>query len=194
MDSKFRMQTTIEDFRMLYQLMPGIIETTKQRQWTITYYLLLLHAAIIGFCKTVKIDSSCNNLPFEKVVLTVLAFLIIAFGVYRLLEFQFTLARYRKRSLDALSYLSKNFQISEKNGHEVQYGKEWDKRYPSNWNGFWNFTAYLIILLCIGALFVVYYLYGIQGDLRFLLCFPASFIIIAVIGHIYNCKKQKRKI
>ena len=43
--------SAIEDFRMKYKILIDDIKYIKSRQWTVTYYLLLLYAAVIGFSK-----------------------------------------------------------------------------------------------------------------------------------------------
>lgn len=48
--------TEHSDFLNRYSILIDDIKYLKSRQWTITYYLLLLYAAIIGFYKLMGFD------------------------------------------------------------------------------------------------------------------------------------------
>ena len=67
------------DFSNRYSILIDDIKYLKSRQWIITYYLLLLYAAIIGFYKLMGFDKN-NDFCFEKTLLSILILLIATFG------------------------------------------------------------------------------------------------------------------
>jgi len=67
----------------------------KDRQWTITYYLLLLYAAIIGFFKLMDLDEAIDFCGW-KTLLTVLILLIAVLGTVYQFKFQSKITDYRK--------------------------------------------------------------------------------------------------
>ena len=73
--------TEHSEFLNRYSILIDDIKYLKSRQWTITYYLLLLYAAIIGFCKLMGFDDG-TGYGIEKSVLIILTFLIAALTLF----------------------------------------------------------------------------------------------------------------
>lgn len=80
----------------MFALIIDDINQMKNRHWVITNYVLLLMAAIVGFCRLV--DPKNSGIPEEsKMPLLLLAFCIAFMGSYFLFSFQRALLRYRQR-------------------------------------------------------------------------------------------------
>jgi len=178
MDSNNYGQSTLADFRMLYQVTIDDIRYIKGRQWVVTYYLLLLFAAIIGFSETIGLDQ-IDNWRWEKLVLSGISVGIAILGICFLIGYQKTLAGYRRRLVDNITpNLSGDFQKSliesfkgrYKKADRIwckkdnitwckRYDKIWCKKYTSFWKEFFSFTIYLILMLLFGAFFICWYLF-----------------------------------
>jgi hypothetical protein len=148
-----------EDFRMLYQMLINDIENTKRRQWAVTYYLLLLLGAIIGFSGLIDIEKgwSCS---WEKCLLILISTAISVFGTCYLNYLTGTLIRYRKRANETLSYLSEDFRNFEKKWLRIRYKSEDRAKKDTSWGSvFLEFSAYLVIMLWIVWFFVFWFLF-----------------------------------
>jgi len=166
MYTKVKMESTFADFRMVYQALLNDLENTKRREWSLTYYLLLLFAAIIGFSKTIGLDKigySC----WEKWVLLVIAAAIVVFGTCYLRYLTTKMIWYRRRIDNARSHLSTDFQEFEKEWSGIRPGfwgkpkkdKNRREKYYSWWKAFRELSLYLTLMLWIGFGFVVWYLF-----------------------------------
>jgi hypothetical protein len=80
---------------MLYPITIEDIRHLKRQQWSITYYGLLLDAAIIGFYKL--LNTSLVVTCREKAFLLVAALIVFGICVGYLIEHQYRLTDYRKR-------------------------------------------------------------------------------------------------
>jgi len=134
-----------EELRLGYKIAQEDILFTKNQQWRITNYCLLIIVALIGFYKyqSVHIDS-CG-----KKVLGVLSCITAAYGTILLIIFQHKLANYRKRLTD----ITENFTSKFK-----QYYKE-SKSYEKFRYNLMSFVLPLIVSLWVGAFFVIWVLY-----------------------------------
>lgn len=159
MDTKVKMESTVADFRMRYQITINDIKYIKTRQWAVTYYLLLLYAAIIGFSEIIKPDQGI--LPcWQRVVLYLTIVGIAVFGIFLLNNFEKTLARYRKGLIDGIvPNLSEDFKDREEEALKRRFGDKWRDKYIDEHRDFWQFTFYLILMLVIGACFIFYYFF-----------------------------------
>jgi len=151
-------EDTKKDFRMRWQITIDDIRYIKNRQWTITYYLLLLFAAIIGFYEVITPKEAI--LPcWQRVVLFLVALYIAGIGTYFLREFQITAARYRKRLVRELTpSLSLKFQESEEKALQDKYGERWEEKYTSEKKDR-KFTIIFSSLLYLSVIFIYYYLF-----------------------------------
>lgn len=86
---------------MLYQITADDLRYTRRQQWAITYYILLLIAAVIAFH-----DILFHPGPFEKFVLVILAFFLAVAGTLYLITLQRKLSAYRNRLKVLLDYFS----------------------------------------------------------------------------------------
>ena len=146
------------DFRMRWQITIDDIRYIKNRQWTVTYYLLLLFAAIIGFYEVI-IPRDAILPCWQRVVLFLVAIYIAGIGTYFLREFQKTAARYRKRLVKELTpSLSLEFQKSEEKASQERYGEGWEEKYTSEKKDR-KFTIIFCSLLYLSLLFLFYYLF-----------------------------------
>ena len=133
-----------QDFRMRFQVILDDIKYIKSRQWSVTYYLLLLFAAIIGF------SSLLNHGCLERSTLLTIAILVALLGTFYQVDFQTRLFNYRKRLIDkVLPNLSDKFQKTEKE----------PPRYTSWFRDFWAFTFPFILMIWFGAFFVFWHLF-----------------------------------
>jgi hypothetical protein len=87
---------TQEELLMLFPVVIDDIKTLKRQQWTITYYGLLLLAAIIGFYGLLR--SPYNHAScLEKGLLLAAAIVVFVVCTGYLIEHQYRLTQYRKR-------------------------------------------------------------------------------------------------
>jgi hypothetical protein len=159
MDKQVEKDRAMADFRMRYQVTIDDIKYIKTRQWAVTYYLLLLYAAVIGFYKIMKPDHGI--IPcWQKVVLYLTIVGIAVFGIFFLNKLEKTLARYRKRLIDDIvPNLSEDFRACEEEALRKRFGDNWRDKYTSQYRDFFQFTLYLILMLLIGACFIFYYFF-----------------------------------
>jgi hypothetical protein len=157
---------TYADFRMRYQITIEDIKHIKNRQWTVTYYLLLLFAAIIGFYKTVN-DPNSVAIAFLWIQRAVLSLIAIAVAVlghkFFLSNFQETLVRYRSNLVNhIIPELSPEFiKVNEELMIKRYCGREdWRDEYI-NQSKRDRFTLIFSLMLWIGAAFVIYYVFFI---------------------------------
>ena len=148
-------ESTLADFRMLYQALLNDIENTKRRQWGLTYYLLLLFATLIVFSDKIGIDRGLD-FSLEKLVILGIAILLAIFGACYLCYLTGTIIRYRKRLQDTMPHLSPDFEKSEEKWARVRYGKRWRIKDISWWKVFRELALYLTLML-LGALALVFW-------------------------------------
>jgi len=79
-----------EDVRLVYELAGADSRFLKAQQWTVTYYVLVLYAAVFGVN-----DFLGNASLVEKVLLTAIAFFAFLAGCLYIQSCQQTLDRYR---------------------------------------------------------------------------------------------------
>lgn len=79
-----------EDLRMRFETLIEDIKYTKDRQWTITYYLLLLYSGLIALG---RIDNICYGI---EIFLGLLGLSILVFGIRYLNDLIVSIQRYRK--------------------------------------------------------------------------------------------------
>ena len=80
--------------RLLYQTKIEDIREAKKRQWSITNYVLLSYAAIIGFCNNF-VSVHKNFCVLEQGFLTCTAVLVCLAGIYLLMDCQKSMMEYR---------------------------------------------------------------------------------------------------
>jgi len=161
MYTEIKMESTFADFRMKYQAILDDIKFIRGRKWAVTYYLLLLYAAIIGFSKAIGLDQTYGSCG-QKGILFTIALGVAALGIYFIYDMQRTLARYRRNITRTLPYLSKDFERFEIEGHKERYGEEWFKNYTSWWKD-WRYTLVFMAMMMLGLVFVYSYLFLVLG-------------------------------
>ena len=154
MEDEQRNKETPQDFRMRYQVAIDDIKYIKTRQWSVTYYLLLLYAALIGFY---RLDNS--NGADSACVARVLAFMAVSvalLGTYYLLDFQWNLSKYRK----VIRYIIETKKLSDGfSAHENE--KDWDEHTSLLKDPV--FPISFLAILWLGATVVLYYLKIFDG-------------------------------
>jgi len=86
-----------DDFRMRFQTLIEDIKYTKDRQWTITYYILLLYSGLIALGLTEMICSG------QEIVLVVFGAFILFFGWKYLNSLIKSIQEYREYLFKAIS-------------------------------------------------------------------------------------------
>ena len=142
-----------QDFRMRFSTVLDDIKYIKSRQWSVTYYCLLIFPAIMAFYKIIKLDPQIAVPCWQRVILFLIAIFIGVLGTIFQVDFQDRLYGYRKRLVkEVLPQLSGKLEESEL--------RDTDKvKYVSRWNGFVKFTLPFILMLWIGVLIVFWYLF-----------------------------------
>ena len=148
--------TENSEFLNRYSILIDDIKYLKSRQWTITYYLLLLYAAIIGFYKLMGFDDG-TGYCIEKSVLIILTFLIAALGTVYQCVFQSRLSRYRTLLKGTLNHLSDAFRDFELDRLRERFRNQ--ERYTSWSNGFYLFTLPFIVIFWIGVGLIFWYFF-----------------------------------
>ncbi len=147
-----------EDFRMRIPVLIDDIKYIKTRQWTVTYYLLLLYGAIIGFYKLI-LSSGVEISCIQKSILMLITLSIGGIGTIYQVKFHSRLIKYR-RLLDKIldeNYLSQKYIDFEKEALGERKRNEKDE---IAWiNDFWLYTLPFIIMLLIGVAFVSWYIF-----------------------------------
>jgi hypothetical protein len=138
-----------DDFRMRYQAFIDDIKDIKTRQWTVTYYLLLLFAAVITFWRSLESLYKCSQLKESLVGISVGVLLI---GVFFLHNFHITLQGYRKRLIGEIIFkMSRSFQ-------ELELRKKPSLRAYDGFLKDLEFTLIFVAILCLGFFAVTAYL------------------------------------
>jgi len=151
------------EFLKRYSILIDDIKYLKSRQWTITYYLLLLYAAIIGFYKLMGFDKPMgfdkgSDVCFEKTILSILILMIATFGTIYQWLFQSRISRYRTLLKATFPHLSDSFRKFEIDALKERFGNE--NGYTSWWNGFWLFTFPFIMIFWISAGLIIWYFFN----------------------------------
>ena len=107
-----------EDFRMRFRIYIDDIKYVKTRQWTVTYYLLLLIAAIIGLQPVLRdtLGTVCLRQTHPNLIIVSFVFVTIIgiIGTYFQLDFQCRLKKYRGYlRKQVIPKLSKTFAAME---------------------------------------------------------------------------------
>ena len=147
---------TNNEFLNRFSILIDDIKYIKSRQWTVTYYLLLLYAALIGFYKLMGFHKGAD-FCFEKNLLCILTLLVAGLGTIYQYEFQSRVTRYRRLLNGVLDHLSKPYRDFERDAFKERFKTE--DRYISWWNGFWLFTFPFIIILWVGATFIFWFFF-----------------------------------
>ena len=178
-----------QDFRMRYQIAIDDIKYLKNRQWAVTYYLLLIYAAIISLYHL----ADRPDCPWLEKGLALIAVLVAALGTYFLVDFQSRISTYRKhrKFIIEKKKLSNDFISFEEN--EIGDLDE----YISWWRNFPTFTLSFMIMLWLGAFFVLWYL-KIIGNIKMDPILPKianslgyAFIVLGSVGMISFAIKVK---
>jgi hypothetical protein len=92
-------QTDLDELKLLYQVTAADLAYFKTQQWAVTYYCLLVDAALVGVAQLLHSDFSCA----ERLVLGVLAFLAAgaALIILRKLEYAITVRHRRLERIRA---------------------------------------------------------------------------------------------
>ena len=145
-------ESTNQDFRMRFPSIIDDIKYIKSRQWTVTYYCLLIFPAIMAFSKFIKLDQ--QTVPcWQRVILFLIAIFVGVLGSVYQYDFQDRLSKYRERLMkEVVPNLSNKFEKSETKGMDKD-------RYVSFWNGFLRFTFPLILMVWLGVFIVFWYLF-----------------------------------
>ena len=165
-----------DDFRNEYSNIADAIKYIKSRQWTITYYLLLLYPAFIGFFKLMHPGPGpglglASNLCNIKIVLSILSIGTSALGMCYQINFQNRLCEYRKRRYKIFKHMSKdfvNFMKDENSETNCSWLKKfWPFKYfyvsdCSWWKEFLPFTLVFIFMQWLGTGFVLFYFFYIS--------------------------------
>ncbi len=162
MEAQAQKESVFADFRMEYQSAVNDIEHVKSRQWAITYYLLLLLAAIIGFSKAMDLSQQ-GLFYWGKWVLSVIAILIAYIGGWFLLKFQGALGRYRTHlTNDIVPNLSKEFQEYYEEVMKKRYNGDptWKEKHLSGKEKETKIhTLVFSLMLWVSAFFVIWCLF-----------------------------------
>lgn len=92
-----------EEMRMIYQIFIDDIRHIKNQQWQVTYYGLLIQAAIVGFYEIF------NEIE-AKLVLSIISGFISLLGVVFLVIYQINMGRYRKKKREIRETFNKEVQ------------------------------------------------------------------------------------
>lgn len=130
---------TNKDLRIAYQILVEDIRHTKARQWTLTYYVLLLFVAIIGFKRVLLPVMTWQ----EEFILFLISFLLGVWATVCLRTLQEDMRRYRERLQKLDSMLSCTFQQNCPVIHDYN-------KLSYNWKFLWTF----IITIWVGVIFV----------------------------------------
>jgi hypothetical protein len=101
-----------DDFRRRYELYIDDIKYIKTRQWTVTYYILSLIAALIALYGFLK-RSNHDLLTDWTIILSFLAIAVAFIGTYFHKGFQEDLRNYRVKLYESIFHLSESFQAYE---------------------------------------------------------------------------------
>jgi hypothetical protein len=184
--NKYKYQKEEAEIRTLLSIVVDDIKYAKNKQWSLTYYVLLTYAALIGFCNLLGHYSYCENLLIKLIIIFAAA-LVGLYGIYHLLDTHMRIAFYRIRLTRIQNYLSREPQAI------IDIRPEDKGRYPEYYRYFWELTILLIFALLFGLGCVSFYLMKNTLDITFLLKIIGIgflFIISAIIKKfIFDCKK-----
>jgi hypothetical protein len=128
------------------------INYIKNRHWTITNYVLLLLAALVGFTKLFPEGYFKLNDSLGLILLHTVLF-IFCLGTYFLYKFQNSLTLYRKRFENTYNKLK---EIDE------EFESLWEhhpKDYTSFWKDFFSTVFCFWVVQLLGTSFVIWFLY-----------------------------------
>jgi len=175
-----------DDFRMRYSCFIDDIKYLKSRQWSVTYYLLLLFGAIVGFQKALPKTANLNN---ELFVLALGIGIIGIIGIAFQHDFQRRLQEYRRHNMkEVVPYMSKAFQEYENRVSQRR------KRYTSFFNGI-GFTMIFVLILWMGVSLVYCYLFGVDIEMMVAFAFvpPLLFLLYCIIWQARENEKEEKK-
>jgi hypothetical protein len=145
----------------------------KSRQWSVTYYLLLLFGAIVGF------DKALPKYMDMDVELLLLAFGVGCIGMFFQYDFQRRLQDYRQRNTnEVVRNMSAEFREYEKKISQRRKG------YESFFEGF-EFTMIFVLILWMGVSLVHAYLYGADVEKMIAIAFvpPVLFLLFCFLKY-----------
>ena len=124
---------------MLYEASGRDTWETKRQQWMVTYYGLLLHAALVGYValRTEPEPSPVELASVEKLLIVILASFMAVSGFWYLTTSQISLVKFRRRAARIRTYLGEAFRQC--------YGEENPIRTSSH-------KDYWLVLTMMGAL------------------------------------------
>jgi hypothetical protein len=125
----------------------SVIENSKQQQWTITNYVILVYAAIFGLSRLMMTSSELS--PNELRVFTDLILLACLYSTGLLLKIQWDLKRYREQLAE---FHTRTISELDREKYKIKVHE-----YPLFVGG-WFLGALLGVVL-IGAVLVIYSLW-----------------------------------
>ena len=101
----YKLQKEEAEIRTLLSIVVDDIKYAKNKQWSLTYYVLLTYAALIGFCSFLEDKPFYDDIEI-KFIIIIPAILISIVGIYNLLDTHKRIAFYRERINKIQKYLS----------------------------------------------------------------------------------------
>ena len=86
-------QSDRDELQMLYQVTTADLAYFKSQQWSVTYYCLLVDAALVGVAQLLKPDMN----TFERLILSVLALLAACSAAIILRKLEYAISVRHKR-------------------------------------------------------------------------------------------------
>ncbi|UUZ62268.1 hypothetical protein LP417_18900 [Polaromonas sp. P1-6] len=111
MEDKLKVE---EELRLLYQVTTQDLVFFKQQQWSVTNYVLLLYAAVVGFTQLSEQTTSC-----ERFVLCVLATVLGASGIVILWKQEKSIAARHDRLDKIRKLFTKTFCLAWRSQHNA---------------------------------------------------------------------------
>ena len=179
--NKYSPQKEEAEIRTLLSIIVDDIRYAKNRQWSTTYYVLLTHAALIGFSNLIE-----NNLLIAQVIIIIPAIWISYIGISNLLDTHMRLSIYRIRLTKIQDYLSEE----PKRIINIRPEKD-EKKYTDYGRYFKELTMPFIIVLLFGLLFVIGYVFT---NTDYTIGLIIILFICCLIFIIDRCSKDKMKV
>jgi hypothetical protein len=176
------------ELRVLFQIITDDIKYAKRLQWTVTYYVLVTYAAIIGFVELLN-----SSLPWREPLYSSLilfpAFGINLLGMWHLMDMHKHLSFYRRR----LNEIEKKFEPVTRKILDIT--DEPKEKYESYTRYFWSLTLPFIILTTLGLFYVAWWILGSVIDLVVILSISGltTFIFFVIFFLHFTAKVQVTK-
>ena len=184
---KYRLQKEEAEIRTLLSIVVDDIKYAKNRQWSLTYYVLLTYAALIGLCKLIRENAvySCTTAINISIIFT--AFVISFVGVFNLLDTHMRIAYYRHRLENIKKYLSPKPRAI------INIRPETEQNYSEYFRYFSGLTAPFIFVLLIGLYFVTMYVLNTTTYIKLVLIIFGIFYTFFILIKICIDKKKMIK-